>query len=333
MKKDKLIIIGAGLSGLYSAYLLQDRFHITILEARDRIGGRILTIEDHDMGPSWVWSHQRNILDLTKELELELFVQHTQGLALYDTPKGIESFTAQAQPPSARIVGGLSKLVKALYQKLDLSSVKLNEAVTHLEDSGDGVIVKTQKSSYSASKVILTIPPRLAAESITYRPALTKDIQDKMLLTPTWMGHSAKCVIEYKEAFWRQEGLSGFVFSPLGPLSEVHDACTKNNAALFGFIHTQAPRDNIKDLIIKQLLRLFGEKALNYTNIHIIDWKNDPLTATKDDAKGLSSHPSYGMDISYFEEKLLFGGTELSFKEGGYLEGALNKAVQIVQKL
>ena len=50
-KKD-LIIIGAGLSGLYAASLLQDTYNIIILEARDRLGGRILTEEGHDLGPS-----------------------------------------------------------------------------------------------------------------------------------------------------------------------------------------------------------------------------------------------------------------------------------------
>ncbi|MBT8343279.1 MAG: NAD(P)-binding protein, partial [Sulfurovum sp.] len=36
MKKKKLLIIGAGLSGLYSAVLLQDTYDVTIIEARDR---------------------------------------------------------------------------------------------------------------------------------------------------------------------------------------------------------------------------------------------------------------------------------------------------------
>ena len=74
-KKD-LIIIGAGLSGLYAATLLQDKFNIIILEARERLGGRIYTQEGHDLGPSWIWPHQHHILSLIKELELNLFSQY-----------------------------------------------------------------------------------------------------------------------------------------------------------------------------------------------------------------------------------------------------------------
>ena len=52
-----IIIIGAGLSGIYAATLLQKKYNVTILEARDRIGGRVLTVDGFDMGPSWVWQH------------------------------------------------------------------------------------------------------------------------------------------------------------------------------------------------------------------------------------------------------------------------------------
>jgi monoamine oxidase len=45
MKKPKeCIVIGGGLAGLAAAYRLKDyRFHVTVLEARDRLGGRVLT--------------------------------------------------------------------------------------------------------------------------------------------------------------------------------------------------------------------------------------------------------------------------------------------------
>jgi len=48
----KIIIIGAGLSGLYLASLLEDTYDVLILEARDRVGGRALSIDGHDLGPS-----------------------------------------------------------------------------------------------------------------------------------------------------------------------------------------------------------------------------------------------------------------------------------------
>ncbi len=51
----RVAIVGAGVSGLVSAHQLASRgFHVTIIEARSRIGGRILTwqIPDDDSGPA-----------------------------------------------------------------------------------------------------------------------------------------------------------------------------------------------------------------------------------------------------------------------------------------
>ncbi|XDF79462.1 NAD(P)-binding protein [Aliivibrio fischeri] len=55
MKTDYLII-GAGLSGLYLAYQLEKMGKkYQIIESRQRIGGRILSLDSMDMGPSWFW--------------------------------------------------------------------------------------------------------------------------------------------------------------------------------------------------------------------------------------------------------------------------------------
>src|SRR6267378_8246048 len=60
------IVIGAGLSGLAAAYALKD-WHVTVLEARQRVGGRVLSFNFQEspelvceLGGEWVGaSHER----------------------------------------------------------------------------------------------------------------------------------------------------------------------------------------------------------------------------------------------------------------------------------
>ena len=104
---EKLLIVGGGLSGLYLASLLEDIYEVTLLEARDRLGGRIFSINGHDMGASWIWSHHKNMLALINDLNLELFPQYNTGHALYDTKEKIELFNPPPSAPSARVNGTL----------------------------------------------------------------------------------------------------------------------------------------------------------------------------------------------------------------------------------
>ena len=147
MKKKKLVIIGAGLSGLYSAVLLQDRYDVTIIEARDRTGGRIMGIGGHDMGPSWVWPHQKNILKLIETLDLELFSQYTEGLATYDAPDGVQHFRPSQTASSFRIKGGISQIVMALENRLE-KPVNLHEKVLSLTQLNEMIVVKTIDKMY-----------------------------------------------------------------------------------------------------------------------------------------------------------------------------------------
>ncbi len=55
--QQKIVVIGAGLSGLYSAFLLQGLgYDVVIVEARDRVGGRTFTDNNVDLGGQWVSS-------------------------------------------------------------------------------------------------------------------------------------------------------------------------------------------------------------------------------------------------------------------------------------
>ena len=69
-----LLIIGAGLTGLSSAYFLRNLgLKAILLEARDRPGGRIHTLYDsvlapREMGATWLGKKHEHLNDLLSEL-------------------------------------------------------------------------------------------------------------------------------------------------------------------------------------------------------------------------------------------------------------------------
>ena len=79
-KKSKVIIIGAGLAGLSAAYKLRQKnpdIALTLLESRNRIGGRVFSHQiDKDLvielGGEWVGNSHTRMQELCGELKLEL---------------------------------------------------------------------------------------------------------------------------------------------------------------------------------------------------------------------------------------------------------------------
>jgi monoamine oxidase len=80
LKADpKIIVIGAGISGLTTAYRLQQKgFDVHVYEAKNRIGGRIFTVRVHDrvaeLGAQNILNggEAKNVLSLVDEMGLKL---------------------------------------------------------------------------------------------------------------------------------------------------------------------------------------------------------------------------------------------------------------------
>ena len=368
MRKASVAIIGGGLSGLYAAYLLEKKgIDYVLLEARLTLGGRIVTaklpkdnesIDSFDLGPSWFWpEYQQQLAQLIGELKLESIAQFEDGDMMVERSPNEPAVRTQgykSSPPSMRLKGGMAALIEALYLHLDASRILTGQIVSQLNNTGKGIEIEVtsevksedasgQIMTWQAQHVLLALPPRLAAESIQFQPALPTNLSAQWQQTATWMAPHAKYVAVYDTPFWQKRGLSGAARSTQGPMVEIHDASVLDGSgALFGFIGVPASvRQSISEEVLKtycraQLVRLFGAEAENSKIEYLKDWAQEPFTATAADISSDGQHASapVAKATSGVWENCLTGiGSEWSMQFPGYLAGAIDAANKGVQDL
>ena len=342
-----ITIIGAGLSGLLIGYRLKGLgIPFQILEARDRIGGRIYTVVNDrtaplEMGATWIMDQHEHIHKLLGELKIHTFEQYMSGTSFFQpfSSSPAQAIVLPSQPPSFRIKTGTSILVQSLAQRIGHESILLNEKVKQISFSKDSIDIIASKT-YTSSQVVLALPPKLWANTINFTPALPDQLLNTALNTHTWMEDSIKVALTYETSFWRRKGLSGTLFSNSGPITEFYDHSNaeEDQHALCGFLNpscrTLNPEDR-KKAILLQVSSVFGDEAKNFTNYNIVDWSDESLTHSENEFS-LFPHQNNGSPIfqnSYFDSRLIISSTETAPAYPGYMEGAVISAEIAVEKI
>jgi monoamine oxidase len=340
-------IVGAGIAGLSAAVALVRRgVDVVVLEARDRVGGRLLSLTDADatvdLGATWFWPDEPAVLKLAADLGLPTFPQYRAGDALFERDRttvqrldgnpldGLSArFAAGSQALTARLADSLAPGV--LRPSTPVSSVSVTEHGVHL-GTADGDVI--------ADAIVLALPPALAAERIAFDPPLPPELRDTAAHTAVWMGDTVKAVAVFDKPFWRSVGLSGSAMSHAGPFREFHDHSGPDGrtAALFAFAsaahvaHLDTPQIDVA--FRRQLVRLFGVAAAQVRATHIVDWSREPYTSPSDPVAGASTRtygaPAFQQPV---HDRVHWASTETATAYAGYIEGAVRAGRDVASRL
>jgi len=347
--ESDVLIIGAGLSGLATAYYLRKSdLTVNIVEARERLGGRIFTKYKEDtapqeMGATWLGRKHLHLMRLLQELNIGIFEQILGQTAHYEpistSPPQLVSLPPN-NDPSFRIQGGTSTLINALAENLSKEQIFLSETVKSVKSKENNLIVETNNRLFKAKKVVSTLPPYLLVNSIKFEPKLPDSLLEIAQITHTWMGESIKIGLTYEKPFWREKNFSGTIFSAVGPIPEMYDHSNYEDSfySLKGFLNSSyfsVSKKERLNLITKQLQKYYGEQALNFVDYNEVVWRNEPFTFSNYETHILP-HQNNGHSVfqeKYMNGKFIVAGAETGQNHPGYMDGAVSSAAFVARQL
>ena len=302
-------IIGAGLSGAcITRILASHNVSFLVLDARNRIGGRLLTAaaSNGDLGGAWIWPRSEpNMANLLQDLNIKTVPMHLDGKSMAYVPNGKRHVIPDGQAAmyaacgdgAIRVCGGASRVVSEL---LEPHSVRLGMRVTEIDyNDKKEVKVKCIKMSNGSDDnatiikcqaVVLAAPPKVLAKTITFLPNLPKQKIESMIATPTWMQEFGKVAVSFPTNWWRQQRISGISIDQSGAVATWWEACSGSDGdgnlpTLAGFVTDQGAdvlrnivydeSSNLFEYITESLKRVYGVDATamgmqeNATNIEI----------------------------------------------------------------
>ena len=234
-----------------------------------------------------------------------------------------------------RVVGGSQRIALRLAKQLG-RAVELGQPVRTIRRKESGVMVRTRSDTWSAKRVIVTVPPALVG-AIRFQPPLPPNRAQFDQRVP--MGTVMKCMAIYDRPFWRDQGLNGMATSNTGPVQLTFDNSPPDGkpGVLLGFIEGQAARDmanasadDRRAAVLDCFARYFGPEAKSQVREYVDkSWAKDPW--------------SRGCYVGFTPPGVLVGyrnairkpvgpihwaGTETAEEWAGYMDGAIDSGLR-----
>jgi monoamine oxidase len=219
-----------------------------------------------------------------RELSLLYTLAYIAGARDRATPATfLRTIVTAGGTQESRFVGGTQRIAQELARRLG-SRVVLGSPVRLIEQSRGRAIVSSDRLTVHARRVIVAVPPVLAAR-IRFDPPLP-GLHLKLLrrMVP---GHLMKLEAVYDTPFWRAQGLSGQAVSDGTPVGITFDNSPPDGSPglLFGFIGGDQARAMAKlsptarrDAVLANFATYFGEEARRAVSTFEMDWTREAWT-------------------------------------------------------
>ncbi|MCZ4605569.1 FAD-dependent oxidoreductase [Streptomyces sp. Lzd4kr] len=238
-----------------------------------------------------------------------------------------------------RFVGG-SQLVPIKLAATLGDRVVLGAPVRAIARSGAKYVVTADGITVTAGKVVVAVPPPIAAR-ITYDPLLPAARDQLTQRLP--MASVAKAIAIYDTPFWRADGLNGQVVSDTGVISSTFDNSPPDASfgALMGFIEADEARRldaaseaEVRAAVLKDYTTYFGAKAASPTSFVLQRWNNEAHTRggpVSIAAPGVLTQ--YGPALREPVGGIHWAGTETSTYWMGFMDGAVRSGERVAKEV
>ena len=207
-----------------------------------------------------------------------------------------------------------------------------------------GVTVHSDRVEVKAKRAIVAVPPVLTGK-IDYEPGLPDDRVELIDHYPQGTLTKAACV--YDRPFWRDDGLTGQVFSADGPVAATFDDSPEDGSKgiVFGFIGGDAARGfsplskkQRRQAVIDDYVNFFGPQAATRSPTSSPPGRARPgPEAVRSGSPGIGQIAARGEALVKPVGRIHWAGTETSNYWAGYMDGAVRSgeraAAEVLERL